>query len=48
MEERIALQSVKEHPASLYDQSDNHSYWESGLGGEDSSAERNRASSKLV
>ena len=48
MEEGIALQSVKEHPAHLYDQSNNHSYWESGLGGEDSSTEHKRAPSELV
>ena len=36
MEERIALQSIKEHPVSLCDQSDNHSSWESRVGGEDS------------
>ena len=32
-EERIALQSIKEHPASLCDRSGNHSSWESGVGG---------------
>ena len=35
-EERIALQSIKEHPASLCDRADNHSSWESRVGGEDS------------